>query len=101
MGLQQVIDFPTREDNILDIITTNRPTLVEQCHPLPRLGDCDVIFMEISAQATRQKPIRREIFLWKKADIDIIRLDVQKWADQFGADHSTSTPAEILCNELQ
>jgi len=30
-GLEQVVDFPTRKDNTLDIVLTNRPSLVTRC----------------------------------------------------------------------
>ena len=57
VGLEQVVNFPTRRDNILDLISTNRPTLVRQCQPMPGLSDHEVIFTEIGIQATKRKPV--------------------------------------------
>ena len=101
VGLEQVVNFPTRRDNTLDLISTNRPTLVRQCQPMPGLSDHEVIFTEIGIQATKRKPVRREIFLWKKADLDSIRSDAKKWADQFVSSNNASTPVEDLFIETQ
>ena len=30
-GLQQIVNFPTRNNNTLDVVLTNRPSLVKQC----------------------------------------------------------------------
>ena len=46
-GLDQIVDFPTRGDRTLDIIMTNRPSLVNQCCSLPPLSDHDVVFFDI------------------------------------------------------
>ena len=60
-GLEQIVDFPTRKDNILDIILTNRPSLVNKCEGAPGLSDHDMVLLEAHAQATRAKPVRRKI----------------------------------------
>jgi hypothetical protein len=36
--LEQVVTFPTRHENTLDLFLTNRPSLVNICEPLPGLG---------------------------------------------------------------
>ena len=41
-GLEQVVDFPTRDNNLLDIFATNRPSLVKFCKPIPGVSDHDV-----------------------------------------------------------
>ena len=101
VGLSQIVNFPTRGSNTLDVIITNRPTLVGQCEPMPGLCDHDVVFMDLSVRAYRKKPIRREIFLWKKADIDGIHTDAKAWADCFVASHDTTSPVETLFAEIQ
>ena len=71
-GLEQMVDFPTRGDNTLDIIVPNTPSLTNRCSPLPGLSDHDMVFMDADACASRRKPTRRRILLWKKADLDTI-----------------------------
>ncbi|KAK3090310.1 hypothetical protein FSP39_010831 [Pinctada imbricata] len=35
IGSEQVVNFPTRGNNLLDIFLTNRPSLINKCSPLP------------------------------------------------------------------
>ncbi|XP_072039087.1 uncharacterized protein [Amphiura filiformis] len=100
-GLDQLIDFPTRGDNILDVIVTNRPSLVNRCSGLPGLSDHDVIYMDVNVRAHRRKPVRRKILLWKRADLDAIRDRIKKWASHFTSEFTTSTPVEELANAIQ
>ena len=100
-GLEQMIDFPTRGDNILNVMLTNRPSLINTCSGLPALSDHDVVFAEINARAIRRKPVRRKILLWKKADLDDVRSRVSQLSSDYTSKFSTSTPIEILADTLQ
>ena len=35
-GLDQLVDFPTRDKNVLDVFLSNRPSLIQICKPHPR-----------------------------------------------------------------
>ena len=100
-GLEQMVDFPTRGDNTLDVILTNRPTLTNRCSPLPGLSDHDMVFMDADARASRRKPTRRRILLWKRADLDTIRSRVHQMSEDYTTKITTSTPVEDLANALQ
>ena len=100
-GLEQIVDFPTRGDNTLDVILTNRPSLTNRCEGAPGLSDHDIVFTDIEVKAQRRKPVQHKILLWKRADFDAIRCRVKKWSDQYTTKHSTSTPVEQLANEMQ
>jgi hypothetical protein len=78
---EQMVNFPTRGTNILDLFTTNRPSLVNRCQPLPGLGDHDIVFIDSDITAKRTKQTQRKIYLWKKAnlkEISTAALDFQK-----------------------
>ena len=98
-GLDQIVDFPTRGDRTLDIIMTNRPSLVNRCCSLSPLSDHDVVFFDISVRAILRKPVRRKIYLWKRTDFDGIQ--IKKWSDHFTSTYSTSTPVEHLAKIMQ
>ena len=53
---EQIITTPTRQNNILDIFITSRPSLTPQCHTIPGLGDHHAVSIHSSAQAHRSKP---------------------------------------------
>ena len=80
---EQMITPPTRQNNILDIFITNRPSLTSQCHTIPGLGDHHAISIHSSAQAHRAKPIRRKIHLWRHADIDKLKQDARTFTTSF------------------
>ena len=50
-GFSQVINFPTRRNNILDIFFTNRPSLIRKCHTLPGISDHEIIYLESSMKS--------------------------------------------------
>ena len=64
----QVIDFPTRIDNTLDIFGTNRPSLIDRCVPLPGISDHDVVLVDSIVLPAGKKPVRRKVYLWKRTN---------------------------------
>ncbi len=96
-----MIDFPTRGDNILDIVITNRPSLVNRSCGLPALSDHDVIFIDITTRAMWRKPVRRQILLWKKANFDSIHSRLKEWSSDFAEKYSSTTPVDDLADAIQ
>ena len=58
IGGEQFVNSPTRKDNILDVIITNRPTLVNKCINIPGLSDHGAILLDSNVVPSRQKPAR-------------------------------------------
>ena len=48
IGCEQIVDFPTRIDNTLDIFGTNRSSLIDRCVPLPGISGDDVVLVDFS-----------------------------------------------------
>ena len=42
-SLSQLVNFPTRKDNTLDIFATNRPSFVDKCEAFSGISDHDII----------------------------------------------------------
>jgi hypothetical protein len=40
-NLEQIVDFPTRKDKILDLILTSHPSFKQRCKPMPSIGNSD------------------------------------------------------------
>ena len=53
VGSQQMLNFPTRKNNTLDIFCTNRPSLVQRCVPIPGLNDHDMVLVDSNFLHTR------------------------------------------------
>ena len=99
--LEQMVDFVTRSksENILDLILTSHPALKQRCKPLPGIGnsDHDIVLYDCALKPFRPKPVRRKIYLWKKADVDGIKRDL---AD-FGSFHPTGRNVLELWDTLK
>ena len=52
-SMEQTVDFPTRLDNILELVFTTHPSLVNECKPLPGIGDHDIVLIDKSIEVTR------------------------------------------------
>ena len=76
-NLEQQVDFPTRNDNTLDLILTSRPGFKLRCKPLPATenSDHDVILYDTTLKPKRPKPPKRKMYLWKRANIDAVQED--------------------------
>ena len=68
LGLNQIVDFPTRGASILNVLFTNRPDITKHPKLLAGLGDHEAVSLKIALQPIRKKPTKRKIFLWSKAD---------------------------------
>ena len=81
---------------MLDVVLTNRPSLVKHCVGMPGLSDHDIVFVEISSCALHHIPARRKILLWKHANFDNIRLKISNCTRDFICSNTTFTPVENL-----
>jgi len=94
-----VVTFPTWKDVTLDLFLTNRQSLIGRCESLPALSDHEIVLVISEVGAKRQKPVKRKIQLWKKADFDAIRKEIAVFNTQFHTTFST----EVLsrqCGDL-
>ena len=99
MGLNQIINVQTREDATIELFVTNRPKLVHRCVGIPGIRDHDTItYVETLSKAKYQKPARRKIYIWKRADISALRTDMNEYANDFDANNSDSTDINMLWN---
>ena len=72
-GLQQLVTFPTRKSNTLDLVSTNRPSFVLNIHSSAGLSDHDIICFEISAKVELTKQIPRSIYMYNKANWNALK----------------------------
>jgi len=69
-SLSQIVTFPTRQQNTLDIFITNHPTPVKSCTSIPGISNHDTVCIESEIFARIQKSVPRKIYLWKKANFN-------------------------------
>ena len=100
-SLEQIVDFPTRKDRILDIILTSHPSFKQRCKPMPSIGnsDHDIVLLDTSITNFRPRPQRRKILLWKKADLSMIKEDIRNFATTFIS--TRYTDIETIWNDFK
>ena len=99
MGLSQMNLTPTRENNILDIFLTNRPSLVSRCTTIPPLSDHDIVLTDSKIKAARTKPVARNISVWKKADWEKMKELTQAFSTELY--HKESMTVEEIWKEIE
>ncbi|MCG7874753.1 MAG: hypothetical protein JAY78_00305 [Candidatus Thiodiazotropha taylori] len=101
IGSDQVVRFPTRGENTLDVFLTNRPSLIEKCKAVPGVSDHDIVFIEASTRAIRTKSPQRKIFLWKHVNTEDLKPDVLHFSTRFTAQYSAATDVNTLWDALK
>ena len=76
-ALAQIHEEPTREENILDLLITNKPGLIKSSHSVPGISDhCAVVTeLDIDPPYRRTKP--RPVRQFKNANWEAIRQQIR------------------------
>ena len=99
--LDQIVTEPTRGENILDLVFTNRPSLINKCKIRPVLSDHDAVYIESSVRPRKIKPVSRKIHLWKKADLDQLRASCLMMVEAFNNKFNTNSPVDQMWDFLK
>ena len=75
-GFEQIVNQPTRHQNMLDLFFLNHPNDKYTVNILPNLGDHGIVSVDIHVQHQINKVCCREIYLYDRANWDSIRLNV-------------------------
>ena len=96
LGLDQMVDFPTRGGNILDVFMTNRPGLVKKCNLIPGVSDHEIVHIVSSVHPVRKKPTKHDILLWNKVDVSKMTKEAQDFNTKFLNQFSTNDSVEDM-----
>ena len=86
----QIVTFPTRAQNILDLCFTTHPDTVQTCKPAPGLSNHDVMLINFQTLLHVIKQNPRKVYLYKKANWDTIREKLSNISDVYFYMNSTS-----------
>ena len=92
----QLVDTPTRQNNILDIFAMNRPSLVTKCGIIPDISDHESVYVEAQLKTVTVYSSPRHVLLWNKADFQHINDLMLQYASDFISVNSVDTPVEQL-----
>ena len=81
---------------MLDLSVTNRQTLITGWEVISGNSNHEVIFANINIEPARCKPVKRNIYLWNKANFDQILNMFQTYNNYLHQVFNSSTPVGIM-----
>ncbi|MCG8032702.1 MAG: reverse transcriptase domain-containing protein [Candidatus Thiodiazotropha taylori] len=81
--LTQMVQEPTRENNILDLFLTNSPTLVDSLSVVPGISDHQAVTSIVRLRPSIQKIKPRDVNLYSKADWVSMKQEMQEFQSAF------------------
>ena len=81
-GLEQMVHFPTREKNTLDLILTTLPGQFQDVHSPDKLSDHDILSGTLKIFIPPIKKPRRKVYLYQKGDYESMRKDTLEFAKE-------------------
>ena len=88
-GLEQLVNFPTREENALGLILTLLPGQFNEEHSPDKMNDYDIVAGTLKAFIPPRKKPWRKVYLYQKGDFDSMRQDSSNFAkDKYFSGHS-------------
>ena len=95
--MEQVVNFPTRKQNTLELLITNRPSFINKCIPVPGFGnDNSAILSDLICHPHATKAIKRKIHNWKRANLEELRKNVKEQMVKFVCGNTINTPINHL-----
>ena len=88
-GLEQMVHFPTREKNTLDLILTTLLGQFKDVHSPDKLSDHDIVSGTLKIFIPPIKEPRRKVYLYQKGDYESMRKDTLEFAkEKYFSGHS-------------
>jgi len=100
-GFTQVVDFPTRRNNTLDIFATNRPSLVTACKPVPGISDHEAVLVHSSMKVHSHPSAPRTVYKWNKADWAELKTTTVHFCTTFSSEFSVNTSVDHLWDKFK
>ena len=99
--LSQLLQTPTRVNNILDIFLSNYPSYVTSCEVIPGISDHDIVSITTSVSMPMSKPTSTSIFLWHKANFNTKRNYIDEFTQNFLNIYDNHASIDILWQEFK
>ena len=100
-GYSQIVQSPTRNNNILDIFLTNQPSFIESYEVIPGISDHEVVSVSSLTSISHSKLKSRNIILWHSANFEVINNHIAQFAGTFFNAYAHNTPINILWDEFK
>ena len=74
-GLEQLVHFPTRENNTLDLLLASLPGQFQDIHSPDKLSDHNIAAGTLKVVIPPIRKPRRKLYLYQKGDYESMRKD--------------------------
>ena len=91
-GLEQLVHFPTREKNTLDLLLTSLPGQFQDIHSPEKLRDHDIVTGTLKVVIPPLKKPRRKVHLYQKGNYESMR----KFAFEFAKEKYFNSYSDTL-----
>ena len=82
LGLTEIVEEPTREGNILDLILVTSPDRCQRVYVIPGISDHDAVCATYKAKVSRNKKKPGNMYLFKHADVNSVKKDITKYHNE-------------------
>ena len=101
-GLEQIVTFPTRLEHTLDLFFTNRPAYINNyCQLMPGIGDHDIVCINTDIIQRRRKPAKHKIYLWDMANMEDVRNEGERMAEEFLSKYDASSSVNEMWSSIE
>ena len=101
LGWDQIVNFSTRKNNILDLFLTNNPGLIEEALKIPGLGYHESALITSKINPNRKKIKPRRIFLWNHANTNNIKEKVSQYQNSFTMSFNLNSDIEEMWGSIK
>ena len=81
-GLEQLVHFPTREENTLDLLLISLPGQFQDIHSPDKLSNHDIVAGTLKVVIHPIKKPPRKVYLYQKGDYESMRNDAFEFAKE-------------------
>ena len=76
-NLTQMVTEPTRQGNILKLLFTSHPDLIDKLYIVPRMSDSDADICDVNLRANPPANPKRNVYLYKRVDMERLRRELR------------------------
>ena len=100
-NLEQLVKEPTRYNHILDLIITTQPSISSDIAVTPGMSDHEAVTFKLNIRRKQLIPSKRKIYLYHKANFELIRERIQNFQTSFLQNNSLENTVEENCNQMK
>ena len=100
-SLQQLVTFPTRQVNMLDLVATNKPSTIINIQSSAGESDHDMVLFEVRSQVKMIEQPSRTIYMYDRVNWDALREELHVALTTDHVDTLEGTDVEQLWSKFK